>query len=195
MMRGATASAALAVLLAACGQSGDGGDNGVAATGGKAAASQQADGNLASLVDADQRFAALVRAAGMQKVLEGKEPYTLLVPTKEALDSLPPGTLERLQQPEARAELTGLLRQHILPGTILAADVTRAVEAGGGKARLASMAGDPLTITSENGALRIADESGAGARLVGSERLASNGVVHPIDGILSAPAAVRSGSD
>jgi uncharacterized surface protein with fasciclin (FAS1) repeats len=172
-----------ALLLAACGQERSGNEaqgNAVVAEPGKR------EGSLASLLAAEPRFVALVRAAGMEPVLEGREPYTVLAPTAAALDALPPGTLERLQQPAARAELTGLLRRHILPGTVTQADLLAAVKGAGGTATLASMAGDPLTVSREGGGLRIAD-SNTSARLVGPESRASNGVIHRIDAVLPAP--------
>ncbi|GAA4008969.1 hypothetical protein GCM10022280_02210 [Sphingomonas swuensis] len=177
-----------ALLLAACGQGGEG-NNAVANGGAEGSnAAAPAAGNLAAVLGTDPRFTALVAAAGMTPVFEGKTPYTVLAPTSQALDALPAGTLERLQQPAGKAELTGLLRRHVLPGTILAADLTRAVESGGGKATLASMAGDPLTVTRSGNGLKIADSSGKGAMIVGGERIASNGVVHTIDAVLPAPA-------
>ncbi len=172
-----------ALLLAACGQSDAGSEAVNNATGAEAGREK---GSLASLLAAEPRFVALIRAAGMQPVLEGREPYTVLAPTGAALDALPPGTLERLQQPAARAELTGLLRRHILPGTVTQADLLAAVKGAGGTATLASMAGDPLTVSQEGGALRIAD-SNTSARLVGPESRASNGVIHRIDAVLPAP--------
>jgi uncharacterized surface protein with fasciclin (FAS1) repeats len=185
-MRRVLPFASLALLLAACGQ--QGGD-------GNAAPSAKAESNpstatavpkddLASLLGTQPRLVGLIKAAGMEPILSGKEPYTLLAPTDQALDALPAGTLERLQSPAGKAELTGLLRHHILPGTILVADLARAVESGGGKATLATMAGDPLTVTKEGNAFRIGDSKSGGARLVGDEQPARNGVVHQIDAVL-----------
>lgn len=180
-MRPATAAlTAIALLLAGCGQGGEGGNAPVANTATNEAGIEGA--TLATLLADEPRFIALVRSAGMEPVLQGRAPYTLLVPTGRALDALPAGTLDRLQTPEARAELTALLRRHILPGAITAADLAKAVESGGGQTRVAGMAGEPLTVTSEGGTVRI-----GGAPLVGAEQRASNGVIHRIDAILPAP--------
>lgn len=191
-MRQAIAISGFALLLAACGQGGDGNSAASNAGSGTNAAVTAADGNLAAVLGAEPRFAALVQAAGMTPVLEGKAPYTILAPTASALDALPPGTLERLQQPAAKAELTALLRRHILPGTITAVDLARAVETAGGTAKLATMAGDPLTVGRTDGGFRITDAAGRSAQLVGTEQAASNGVVHRIDSVL--PVAAGSGS-
>ena len=187
-MRGSLVIGTAAVLLAACSQTND--NN---ASGNAVAANEQgsanAQGTLASVLGSDQRFTALVNAAGMKQVLEGKAPYTVLAPTAQALDALPAGTLERLQTPEGRPELTALLRRHILPGTILTADLQRAVETGKGKATLATMAGEPLTVTREGEVFTISDGKGGSVRVTGNEQVASNGVVHQIDGVLPTPSS------
>lgn len=189
-MRRLIATSVAALLLAACGQ-GDGGNNAAAAGEAETNLSAQAGApsqDLAAVVGASPRLAGLVKAAGMEKVLSGKEPYTILAPTDAALDKLPAGSLDNLDQPEQKAKLTALLRAHILPGTILAADLTRAVENGKGKATIATMAGEPLTITRDGDAFRITDAAGQSARTTGSEQPARNGVVHSIDTVL-APAS------
>ncbi|WP_338502250.1 fasciclin domain-containing protein [Sphingomonas kaistensis] len=189
-MRRLIATSVAALLLAACGQ-GDGGNNAAAAGESETNLSAQAGApsqDLAAVVGASPRLAGLVKAAGMEKVLSGKEPYTILAPTDAALDKLPAGSLDNLDQPEQKAKLTALLRAHILPGTILAADLARAVENGKGKATIATMAGEPLTITRDGEAFRITDAAGQSARTTGSEQPARNGVVHSIDTVL-APAS------
>lgn len=190
-MRAGTIVLPLALLLAACGQGG-----GEAATENQAAGTKaggaEASGTLASALGQGSPLATLIAAAGMQPVLEGKEPYTVLAPSQQAIQALPAGTLDRLQQPQAKPELTALLRRHILPGTITAADLAKAVESGQGKATLATMAGDPLVVTRQGDAFRIADSNGTSVGLVGNEQVASNGVVHQIDGVLPAPAAPTS---
>lgn len=184
-MRALIGTAALALLLAACGQEGDINDVASAeAESNLSAGAAEPKEDLAALLRSEPQLAGLVQAAGMEKILSGKEPYTVLAPSKAALDALPAGTLERLQQPEGRAELTGLLRAHFLPGTILAADLARAVDSGKGKAQLATMTGEPLTVTREGETFVITDAKGGKARITGAERPARNGVMHTIDSVL-----------
>ena len=180
---------AAALLLAACGQGGA--DNGAANAGeseSNLSAGATPSDDLAALVGASPRLVRLFEAAGMTKVLSGKEPYTLLAPTDAALDALPAGTFENLDQPEQKAKVTALLRAHILPGTILATDLNRAVESGKGKATVATMAGEPVTVTRDGEALKLTGAGGASARITGTEQLARNGVVHQIDAVLAPPA-------
>lgn len=186
MRRHLLATATLTLLLAACGQGGS--ENEAVNTDPETNVAMAPGGpeqDLAALVGATPRLAELVKAAGMERVLGGQEPYTVLAPTDAALAKLPPATFQGLDQPQRKAELTALLRAHILPGTILAADLARAVESGGGKATVATMTGEPLTITREGEGFRITTENGAAARITGTEKPARNGVVHEIDTVLT----------
>lgn len=177
-----------ALLLASCGQGEVGGNQAAGTAESETNVAVSPGGpsqDLGALVGATPRLAQLVKAAGMERVLAGKEPYTLLAPTDAALDKLPPGSLDGLGQPQRKAELTALLRGHILPGTILSADLTRAVESGDGKATVATMAGEPLTITREGDAFTFTGAAGTTATVVGTEQPARNGVVHQIDTVLT----------
>jgi uncharacterized surface protein with fasciclin (FAS1) repeats len=187
-MRRLAATSLAALLLASCGQGGEGNNQFAGAGEAETNLSAQEGApsqDLAALVGASPRLAELVKAAGMEPVLSGKAPYTVLAPSEAALNKLDPGTWGRLDQPEQKADVTALLRAHILPGTILGVDLARAVESGGGKATIATMAGEPLTITRQGQGFRITDAKGRSVNLVGTEQPARNGVVHEIDGVLA----------
>lgn len=184
-MRRVVATSLAALLLASCGQ-GDGGNNTAAVP--EAESNLSAEGapsqDLAGVLGSSPRLIQLVDAAGMKPVLSGKEPYTILAPTDAALDKLPAGAPDGLDQPQKKAEITALLRGHILPGTILTADLSRAVDNGKGKATIATMAGEPLTVTRDGQGFRITGVGGKEARITGTEQPARNGVVHQIDAVL-----------
>lgn len=189
-MRRLVTTSLFAILLASCGQGDEGNQvagNADLETNASVAPSAPSQ-DLAALVGANPRLTQLVKAAGMEPVLSGKEPYTLLLPSNAALDKLDKGTWDRLDQPAEKARITALLRAHILPGTILAADLARAVETGKGKATVATMAGKPLTVTRDGTGFRITGEAGEGARITGTEQPARNGVVHQIDAVLGSSA-------
>ena len=171
---------ALCLMLGACG---DGSGNDAAPTS-EAAKEAAGDAKISDGLGDAKRFAAAVEASGLDGTLAGPGPYTVLVPSDAAFDKLPAGAVDTLMKPEARAELTGVLTYHILPGTILAADISRAIEAGGGKALLATMAGGTLTATKEGDAIVIADGAGTKARVTGVDEKKSNGVIHRVDTVL-----------
>jgi uncharacterized surface protein with fasciclin (FAS1) repeats len=177
--------AALLILLAGCEKAGKQAD-GNGAVPPKAA---EAAGN-ATIADgiagnsSDSRFAAATKAVGLDKTLAGPGPYTVLVPSDDAFDKLPAGALDTLMKPDSRAQLTGVLTYHILPGTILTADIAKAIENGKGKAVLATMNGATLTATKDGDTIVLTDAAGTKATLTGDEDKRSNGVVHQIDAVL-----------
>ena len=174
-----TALAAL-LSLAACGGTGGNDATPTSAPAKKAAGNETIGTGLGDAT----KFAAAVKATGLDGTLAGVGPYTVLVPNDAAFAKLPAGALDALMKDDARAELTGVLTYHILPGTILVADIGKAIDAGKGKTLLATMGGGTLTATRDGDAIVIADAAGTKARITGAEEQKSNGVVHRIDAVL-----------
>jgi uncharacterized surface protein with fasciclin (FAS1) repeats len=72
----------------------------------------------------------------------------------------------------------------ILPGTVLAADIDKAIEAGKGKAVLATMGGGTVTATKEDGKTVLTDSAGNKATVTQADQQFSNGVVHRVSAVL-----------
>lgn len=140
---------------------------------------------IAAGIEPNSKFMAAAKAAGLDQTLAGKDYYTVLVPADAAFDKLPAGTLDNLAKPESRAQLTGLLTYHILPGTMLAEDLGKAIDNSKGKAVLATMGGGTLTATREGGNIVITDGKGQKATLSRPEEKYANGAVHRIDTVLT----------
>lgn len=181
---------AAALLLAACGRE-EGGNvaapdsNGTAPQAG--AKSEQAKTSLLQALSgsADHKtLAKAVQAAGLTETLSGAQPYTLFAPTESAFQKLPAGAADGLLAPEGKGRLVALLTGHIVPGVVTAADLGKAIERGKGKAQLATVGGGNLTFSRDGDAILVTDAAGGQSRVTGSERLASNGVVHDVDGVL-----------
>lgn len=175
-----TFSLVAAVGLAACNN--DAANNGTATT--PAAEKAAGDKPLADGIAADSKFGAALKSAGLDATLAGPGPYTVLAPNDAAFDKMPAGALDTLMKPEARADLTALLTYHILPGAILVEDIGKAIDAGQGKAVLATMGGGTLTATREGDAIVLSDAAGGKARIVQSDDKRSNGVLYQIDAVL-----------
>ena len=173
------AALAALLLLGACGDKG-----GDSAPKSEAAREAAGDATIAAGLGDATKFAAAAKQSGLDATLGGPGPYTVLVPTDAAFEKMPAGALDALMKPEGRAELTGVLTYHILPGAMLAADIGKAIDAGKGKAILATMAGGTLTATKEGDAIVIADGAGTKARILGPDEKKSNGVIHRIDAVL-----------
>lgn len=148
------------------------------------------DKTIAAGLAQNGRFAAAARTAGLDQTLAGPGPYTVFVPADAAFDQAPAGTFDA--KPENRAQLTGVLTNLILPGTVLVADIDKAIDMGKGKAVLATMGGGTLTATKEGGKTVLADSAGHKAAITQGDQQFTNGVVHQVDALLM-PAKPRQG--
>ena len=133
--------------------------------------------NLSTLV-------AAVTAAGLVETLQGAGPFTVFAPTDDAFSALPAGTVEGLLKPEAKADLTGVLTYHVVPGNVDAATLTQQITAGGGEAKLTTVQGAVLTAKADNGTVTLTDAKGNVATVTTADVKQSNGVVHVIDKVL-----------
>ena len=169
----------IALSMAACGAR-DEGDT--ARTG------EPADETLASALDSDGEFATLhgvIENAGLETVLEGVGPYTVIAPTDAAFDAAGEAAGD-LTDAELRAQGAELVRAHLLPGAVTRADLEAAIERGGAEgAEMRTMSDGVLTFTRDGEAIVVTADDGSSARLSGDEFLASNGVIQPVDAILA----------
>jgi uncharacterized surface protein with fasciclin (FAS1) repeats len=181
----------LACLLAAsCG--GDGGNESAGnAAVGKAASADEAKQARATIGDAlggsadHTAFVQALQSAGLIETLRGAGPYTVFAPTNAAFDAVPEAARRRLTAPDQRDRLITLLSYHIVPGTVTAEDLGRAIDRGpNGRAELATVTGDNLSLSRDGEAIFVADGAGALARLSRADQIQANGVVHSIDAVL-----------
>jgi len=127
---------------------------------------------------------AAVKAAGLVDTLSSPGPFTVFAPTNAAFGKLPPGTVETLVKPENKGTLTKVLTYHVVAGRLSAMDLSARVKAGGGKAMLKTAEGEPLTVTSKNGAVWLTDAKGGMSKVTIANVYQSNGVIHVVDTVL-----------
>jgi uncharacterized surface protein with fasciclin (FAS1) repeats len=163
--------------LAACNQNGSGNDAGSTQPSG--ASDAAGEKTIGAGIDQNGRFFQAAKAVGLDATLAGPGPYTVLVPEDQAAAGLEGG-----EEPEARARLTAILTNHILPGTILAEDIGKAIDNGDGEATLATMGGGTLTATREGDSIVLTDPAGGKATVTTADERYSNGVVHRISAVL-----------
>lgn len=118
-----------------------------------------------------------VKAAGLVKTLKGKGPYTVFAPNDAAFAKLPPGTVESLLK--NKAKLATILKYHVLPGRVNAADVA------GKSLQVKTAAGLPVSVNGTFG-VRVND-----AHVIQPDIQASNGVIHVTDTVLLPPAPAK----
>jgi uncharacterized surface protein with fasciclin (FAS1) repeats len=114
-------------------------------------------------------LAAALQAAGLVDTLKGQGPFTVFAPTDEAFAKIPKADLDALLKDKAK--LTRVLTYHVLPGRVMAADVTKLSEAK----------------TVEGQSVKIDTSAGVkvdGARVIKADVAASNGVIHVIDSVI-----------
>jgi uncharacterized surface protein with fasciclin (FAS1) repeats len=119
-----------------------------------------------------QTLAKALDAAGLVETLKGEGPFTVFAPTDEAFAKLPPGTLDELMRPENKDKLTAILTYHVVPGKVLAAQVTKLKSTK-------TVNGQALTVATEGGTVMVDN-----ATVVKTDILCSNGVIHAIDSVL-----------
>jgi uncharacterized surface protein with fasciclin (FAS1) repeats len=120
-----------------------------------------------------------VKAAGLADTLSGTGPFTVFAPTNEAFAKLPAGTVDTLLKPENKQQLADVLTYHVLPASVMAKDV----QPGAAK----TVNGADVTVSVENGNVILTDGQGNKAKVVKTDIVASNGVIHVIDAVLLPP--------
>lgn len=113
-----------------------------------------------------------VQASGLEDLLRKTGPFTVFAPQNEAFEAVPAETLEELLKPENQASLQRILGYHIVPGRYTAADVGTLESAS-------TLNGQSVSIRVENGEVLVND-----ARVVKTDVIAQNGVIHVINRVL-----------
>ena len=143
-----------------------GGDMGADDTSGK---------NLAENATAVPQMSTLttaLTAAGLADKATSGGPYTVFAPTNEAFDALPAGALDGLLKPENKAKLAGILTYHVVPGSVMAADLKDGQE-------LTTVDGKKLKVSISGSTVMV-----NGATVIKADVKSSNGVTHVINQVL-----------
>lgn len=134
--------------------------------------------NVVQVAQADARFSILIEAvvaADLATTLSGPGPFTVFAPTNDAFAALLAELgVTKDQLLADRALLTQVLTYHVVPGQVLRAQVPVGVP-------IATVQGDSFTV---DGTLTMTDRRGRTARIVQTDLLAANGVIHVIDRVI-----------
>ncbi len=116
-----------------------------------------------------------IQAADLVEPLKGKGPFTVFAPTNEAFAKLPSGTLDDLLKPENKSKLQAILKYHVHAGdAVMAKDVKTMA--------LSTLEGAPLAVKVDGSVVMINN-----ARVIKTDVMASNGIIHWIDTVLMPP--------
>ena len=126
----------------------------------------------------------LVTAAKLETTLAGPGPFTVFAPSDEAFTRLPPGALDTLLKPESAPTLATILKYHVVAGAVTSDQLKAQITAGGGKATLTTLAGQPLIASiGPNGNIELTDTAGIKAYVDTADIKETNGVVHLTNGM------------
>ena len=177
-------AAALTLTLAACGDSTDEASSEPTETvseemdddSGEMAEEPAGVGTVVDVAASTDGFSTLVTAvtaADLADTLNSEGPFTVFAPTDDAFAALPPGVLDALLLPENKDVLAKILTYHVVPGQVMAADVTD---------------GDVATVEGQTVTLSTADGVTVnGATVIQADVVADNGVIHVIDAVILPP--------
>jgi uncharacterized surface protein with fasciclin (FAS1) repeats len=139
--------------------------------------------NLLSVLqnDADGRFTTFltaVDAAGLTHLLSETGPYTLLAPTNDAITALLDAAGLTVEDVVADTDaLTRLVQYHVIPGQYFFRNLTS------GPTLLTALQGQTVTFSLADGVFTV-----QGANILDTDNLASNGVMHVLEGVMVPPA-------
>lgn len=129
----------------------------------------QSNPDFSTLVD-------LVVQAELAETLSGEGPFTVMAPTNTAFEAVDEATLSALAADPTGA-LADVLKLHVISGEIDAAAATAAagscVETLGGQVKVEATDDGGLTF--------------GGANIVSTDIVASNGIIHVLDAVVTAP--------
>jgi len=126
----------------------------------------------------------LLTAAKLDAQLGGPGPFTLFAPNDEAFSRLPAGTLDTLLAPANVASLTTILKNHVVAGALTSDQIRSQITAGGGRATLTTLSGQPLIATIDNGSILLTDAVGNKSYVdKPADVREANGVIHSTNGI------------
>ena len=119
-------------------------------------------------------LARALQAADLVDTLKGEGPFTVFAPTNDAFAKLPSGTVDTLLKPENKGQLTQVLTYHVVPGRIMAADVTQLKEG----TQVKTLQGSSFSVSLKGG-VKV-----DGAKVVKTDIDCTNGVIHVIDTVI-----------
>lgn len=133
-------------------------------------------GDIVDIAVANPKLKGLVtavQAAGLVETLKGEGPFTVFAPTDDAFRKLGKATGEALLKDPAT--LASILTYHVVPGKLYSPDVLK-------RSALTTVNGNDLVVSLKKGKPYINN-----ARIIVTDIVATNGVIHLIDTVVLPP--------
>merc|ERR1712085_120476 len=135
--------------------------------------------NIVELASGDTDLSTLVtalKAGKLTTALSGTGPFTVFAPTNDAFAALPKATLAFLLKPANIKDLDSILEYHVINGSALYAEDLKPLQ------HVKTLQGQMLQIAKDGATVTVQNAS-----VIKANVLATNGVVHIIDGVLTPP--------
>lgn len=126
---------------------------------------------------------AAVKAADLVETLQGEGPFTVFAPTDQAFQKLPKGTLEMLLKPENKDKLKAILTYHVISGKVPASEVMK-LKSG---SMVETVQGEKVKVLLSKKGVMVNK-----SKVVKTDVMASNGVIHVIDTVLLPPSTQKA---
>lgn len=117
-------------------------------------------------------LASAIRQGGLVNTLNETGPYTVFAPSDEAFEALPDGVLDELMEPENKARLAEILKNHVVSGKLTSTDLKNG-------AMLNTASGVQLKVTKQGSKVLI-----NGAEVTEPDAMSENGVIHIIEDVI-----------
>jgi uncharacterized surface protein with fasciclin (FAS1) repeats len=139
---------------------------------------------LAESVSELSTLVSAVVAADLVDTLSSPGPFTVFGPTNVGFAALPDGVVDSLMKPENKGQLVDILTYHVLPLKALSKDLDAFQE-------VETVEGKKLHIQKFGGKVQVGAslESKDLKQVTAADNMASNGVVHIINGVLLPPSS------
>lgn len=147
--------------------------------------------NVAQVAMSAPQFSTLVtavKAAGLAPALMNTRNITVFAPTNAAFAKLPAGTLQMLLKPENKATLASILKYHVLPMKATAKTVG-SLKSG---TNIRTLNGQRFALLKNSNGIYLNAGNGGLAKVINTDVMASNGVIHAIDTVILPPSVVRA---
>lgn len=129
-------------------------------------------------------LARAIKAADLAAALAGETPLTLFAPDNGAFDKIGVDALAELLLPANKERLATVLKYHVIPGRLTAADLRKRIGDNGGSIEIVTLQGERLNASVELDQIQLSDASGNVASIALPDLAANNGIVHGIDQVL-----------
>ena len=133
-----------------------------------------------TVVDAavsNKDFSTLVtalKAADLVGALSEEGPFTVFAPNNDAFAKIEPEALSDLLKPENVKALSNILTYHVVPGKLMASDITKALKNGYGKTKLTALNGQKFVARLKGDKIFLRDKDGNMSEVIATDLTGTN---------------------